>query len=182
MSGKGRHRVLAVASPDPVLGLVSSIGLAASAGTALVVDLAAPPGGPGRSLADVATEGPRRAELSPGRRGVALIGGGGVGVDTAAEVIDGLSLHWPAVVVRVREGSWAGPTVPVVPLYPGWLAPTRPEVAVWQPLGVVARPPGAGPVLPPLGGWLVKTLLRGQLPRRSRWMRAWDQVWGMPWA
>ncbi|MFQ5523594.1 MAG: hypothetical protein ACE5F5_08450 [Acidimicrobiia bacterium] len=146
------------------------------------MDLEAAPGGPVRSLADIAAEGPRRGELSPGRPGVALIGGGAIDVEAAVGVVDGLAAHWPAIVVRVGASPWPGPTVPVVPLYPGWLAPTGPEVAVWQPLEVGVRPPGAGPMLPLLGGRLVRALLQRRLPRRSRWVRAWGPVWGMPWA
>jgi hypothetical protein len=182
MSGKGRHRVLAVTSPDPLLSFVASIGLATSAGTALVIDLERPPRSGARTLADIVAEGPRLEELSPGRGGVALMGGGPVEVEVASEAVERLAQRWPAVVVRDPEPRWHGPTVPVVALYPGWLAPTGPEVAVWQPLGIGSGPPGPGPVLPPLSRNLIHHILRGRLPGRSRWLRAWDQVWEMPWA
>jgi hypothetical protein len=182
MSGKGRHRVLAVASPDPLLSLVASIGLAGAIGTALVVDLGRSNPKDGRTLADIVAEGPRLEELSPGRRGVALLGVGPVATEVAAETLERLAARWPAVVVRVANTPWPGPTVPVIPLYPGWLAPTGPEVAVWQPLGTGSAPPGPGPVLPGLRRSLVHHLLHGRLPDRHRWIRAWSQVWEMPWA
>ena len=40
MVGKGTHPILGLSSPDPVLSMVAPIGLAASVGTGLVVDLA----------------------------------------------------------------------------------------------------------------------------------------------
>jgi len=182
MSGKGRHRILAVASPDPLLSLVASIGLAVATGTALVVDLDCSSSKAGRTLADIVAEGPRLEELSPGRRGVALLGGGPVATEVAAETVERLAARWPAVVVRAGNTAWPGPTVPVIPLYPGWLAPTGTEVAVWQPLGTGSVPPGPGPVLPSLRRPLIHHLLHGRLPGHSRWIRAWGQVWEMPWA
>jgi hypothetical protein len=182
MSGKGRHQVLAVTSSDPLLSLVGSIGLAAAAGTALVIDLERLSRGGTRTLADLVAEGPRLEELSPGRRGIALLGGGPLDIEAAVGAVERLARRWPAVVVKVLKPGWPGPTVPVVPLYPGWLAPTDREVAVWQPLGAGSVPPGPGPVLPVLSRNLIHHILRGRLPGRSRWLRAWDQVWEMPWA
>jgi hypothetical protein len=77
MGGITRFGILAVCSPDPVLSVAAPLGLAASAGTALIVDIA---GGlcltSNRTLADLAGEGPTRAELSPGRQGVAVLAAG----------------------------------------------------------------------------------------------------------
>ena len=66
---------LSIWSPeDGVLGAVAPLGLAAAAGTALVVDL--DPGGPRypgpATLADLVADGPRRGDLSPSRRGVSI--------------------------------------------------------------------------------------------------------------
>ncbi len=60
MVGNGRGTVLAVRSVDPVLSVVAPLGLAASAGTALMVDLTGDlQMGGGRTLADIDAEGPR---------------------------------------------------------------------------------------------------------------------------
>lgn len=175
--------MLAVASPDPVMSLLGPIGLAASAGTALVVDMGSGLRTPRRrTLADLVADGPRLEELAPGRRGVAFVSAGGLAPGPAAELVGRLSRHWPAVVIRVGVSGWEGPTVPILPLYPGWLAPDHAGAAVWQTVPGGGRPPGPGPVLPPLGRAMTVRMLAGGLPRRDRWVRAWLQVWEMPWA
>ncbi len=183
MVGKGRLGVLAVHSADPVLSLVAPLGLAASVGTCLVVDVESElrlrhP----RSLSDIAAEGPRLEELSPGHRGVAVLGGGGVEIEEAVPLIERLGSRWPGIVVRVQSWDWPGPTVPVRVLYPGWLAPTMAGSAVWQPVVGGSAPVGPGPVLPRLSQRLTRLLLTGRLPRRSRWVSAWRPVWELPWA
>lgn len=183
MSGKGRSLVLGVHSADPVLSTVAAIGLAAITPACLIVDLAGDLRMPaGRNLGSLLVDGPRLDELSPGRRGVALLAGGGVEMAEAERAIADLTARWPALVVRSDRGSWVGPSVPVVPLYPGLLSPTDERSAVWQPAGSADKPPGPGPVLPRLRPGLTRRLLAGQLPRRSRWMAAWRDVWDMPWA
>jgi hypothetical protein len=181
MGGRGSRGVIGVEAPDPVLSLVSSLGLALIAGTSLVVDLE---GGlvTRRTLGDLTAHGPSREELSPGRTGVALISGRGVDESESATLIETLSAHWPAVVVRCRPGQWEGPTVPVRPLIPGLLGPPGGAAAVWQPLVAGMRPPGSGPVLPVLKRGTTVALLGGQSIGRSRWVRAWSEVWGLPWA
>lgn len=181
MVGKGRHLVLGIWSPDPVLSTVAPVGLAASVGTALVVDLVGT--GKGRTLADLVEDGPRLGELSPARRGIAWLAGGRVGEEAALEIIGQLAARWPAVVVRVPGPRASLASVPVTPLFPGRLAPL-PDAAigVWQPVAGGSDPPGPGPILPRLGARLVRSLLAGQLPRRSRWLSAWRPIWEMPWA
>jgi hypothetical protein len=183
MGGMGRFGVLAVSSPDPVLSVAGPLGLAASVGTSLVIDMA---GGlrfaSGRTLADLAGEGPRLDELSPGRQGVAVIAGGPIPAVDAIAIIEQLAARWPAVVVRVSGDEWPGSTVPVEPLYPGWLAPSDRGAAVWQPVASRTRPPGPGPVLPRLRARTIRQLLAGRMPSRSRWIDAWRQVWSLPWA
>ncbi|MGD2103469.1 MAG: hypothetical protein PVG83_14650 [Acidimicrobiia bacterium] len=181
----GRHPVLGLTSDDPILSAVAPIGLAAAAGTALIVDLVAdaPHTPSARTLRDVAADGPSLAELSPGRRGVALIRGGGLDHPEAVDVIETLTGRWPAVVVRTSPGSWPFPEVPVIPLFPGVItvAPATRHAGVWQPVRGGSEPPGPGPVLPLLRPWLVRRLLSARLPRRSAWVRAWSKVWEMPW-
>ncbi|HUG31341.1 MAG TPA: hypothetical protein VMM14_00495 [Acidimicrobiia bacterium] len=185
MVGKGRHPILGVRSPDPILSTVAPIGLAAAAGTALVVDLVSTASDDGRTLADLVTDGPSISELSPGRTGVALLAGGRVDLEDAAELIARLGRHWPALVIRLPQSATElpFPSVPVVPLFPGRLSPVRlPPSGVWQPVGTGADPPGPGPVLPRLSAGLVNRILSGRLPRRSRWIESWRRVWELPWA
>jgi len=183
MVGKGRHSVLAVRSPDPVLSLVGAVGLAAAVGTGLVVDLLTESAGGKRTLRDLAVDGPSLDELSPTRRGVALLRGGGVDLHTAIDIIGRLAERWPAVTVRVDRGELPFPVVPAVPLYPSGLLPSPSEShCVWQPVGVGSSPPGPGPVLPRLRPATLRRLLSLQMPRRSRWVDAWVPVWEMPWA
>lgn len=183
MVGKGSPGVLGVHSTDPVLSAVSPLGLAAAAGTCLVIDLGGDLALPAkRTLADVAADGPRLDELSPGRAGVAVMAAGPLSRDESSPIIEALATRWPAVVLRTTADGWAGRNVPVHPLLPGWLAPSSPEAAVWQSVASGSRPPGPGPVLPGLRVRTVRQLLSGKLPLRSRWLRAWEKVWEMPWA
>lgn len=175
--------VLGVSSPDPVLSVVAPIGLAANTPACLVVDLIGDLHLPkARSLADIFADGPRLEELSPGRAGVAVLPAGPIGIEHAAEVVGGLAQRWPAIVVRTTPGSWPGPTVPVIPIYPGLLTPTNSATSVWQPLAPLSRPPGPGPVLPLLRSGLIRWLLAGRMPPRSKWISAWRAVWELPWA
>ncbi|MEA1901942.1 MAG: hypothetical protein U9N56_00280 [Actinomycetota bacterium] len=178
--GKGSSRVLAVQSPDPVLATIAPFALALAAGTALVVDFER--SGP-RSLAELEADGPRLEELAPGRSGVAVLPGGRIDLGVAVDLVHRLGDSWPAVVVRPpAAGGWPGVTVPVLPLYPGRLGPREQIAAVWQPIGSGSRPPGPGPVLPRLGRRTIGALLDGRVPPRSRWVKAWTPVWGLPWA
>jgi hypothetical protein len=175
--------VLAVRSPDPVLSVVAPIGLAANVPACLVVDLADELSlKSSRSLADILAEGPRLEELSPGRRGVAIISGGSIRAEQAESVVGELATRWPGIVVRPKTQDWPGPTVPVIPIYPGLLSPGHVGAAVWQPAGATGSAPGPGPVLPRLRPGLVRGLLSGRLPTRSHWVAAWRQVWDLPWA
>jgi hypothetical protein len=179
----GRFGVLAVTSVDPVLSLVSALGLGQTAGSALVIDLCRDLSvRTARTLSDLVVEGPSLAELSPGRSGVALIGSGPITVEDTLPVIEALAVNWPAIVVRCQPGHWPGPSVPVRALLPGFLEPVEQSPAVWQPLASGARPPGPGPVLPRLRTTLVRRLLSGRAAGRSTWVRAWEPIWRMPWA
>ena len=171
---------------DGLLSAVAPLGLAAAAGTALVVDLdPAGPRYPGEaSLADLAVDGPRRAELRPSREGVAVLRNGGVDPDEAREVVEALILGWPHVVVRVGAPDAApglAPIVPVWPLLPGMLAPQVDDPGVYQRTGFPVSPPGPGPVLPRLGAGLLQGLLNGIVTGHSRWVAAWRPVWRWPW-
>ena len=166
-----------VSSPDPVLHRIAAFGLAAAAGTCLVVDLdpaAAPL--PGPTLAELLRDGVTAAHLRAARRGVAVISNGGVSESEAADLIDGMTAGWPAVVLRVPEGS---NSIPVLPLDPPELRPLRAVRAVWQASQPGSRAPGV--VLPPLRRSTVRALCRGVVEPRSRWVRAWASVWEAPW-
>ncbi|HVR32732.1 MAG TPA: hypothetical protein VMS74_08480 [Acidimicrobiia bacterium] len=166
-----------VSSPDPVLHRIAPFGLAAAAGTCLVVDLdpaAAPL--PGPSLAELLRDGATAAHLRAARRGVAVISNGGVAESEAADLIDGITAGWPAVVLRVPAGS---SSIPVLPLDPPELRPARAMRAVWQAGQHGSRAPGV--VLPPLRRSSVRALCRGVVEPRSRWVRAWAPVWGASW-
>jgi hypothetical protein len=187
MMGMGRtstsHRILGVESADPVLSLLAALGLGQVAGTALVIDMCRDLTiRAGRTLADIAEEGPALGELSPGRSGVALLSSGSLAVADCVSVIEALAPNWPAMVIRSHPGQWEGPTVPVRALLPGFLQTTEPGPAVWQPLTLGLRPPGPGPVLPRLRSTLARRLLSGRADGRARWVRAWGPIWGLPWA
>jgi len=175
---------------DGVLGAVAPLGLAAARGTALVVDL--DPGGPRypgeMTLARLVAEGPRRRDLEPAHRGVAVLGNGGISAEAAIEVVAALVASWPDVVLRVPA---AGPPplasmgeVPVVafrPLLPGGLAAGPVRGVVWQSAGWRLTPPSPGPVLPRARAATVHSLLSGVRPRRDRWLRAIGEVWSRRW-
>lgn len=169
-----------------MLSALAPLGLAAAAGTALVIDLdAAGPAYPGRfSLAEMVSEGPRRADLVPDRAGVAVLRNGGVDAETAYPVVEALLAGWPNVVLRVdrrEDASGLAGLVPVHPLFPGWLSPEPSEPAVYQRTGFAATPPGPGPVLPRPRASFLAGLLNGVMTGPSRWVRAWQPVWSLPW-
>ncbi len=168
---------------DDLLAAIAPLGLALAAGTALVVDL--DPDGPpypgGRTVAELADEGPRREELSPQQSGVAALRNGGTDLLAGLEVIGTLAVAWPVIIARVGGGSVPFPVIPVRPLWPGFLAPTGERPAVWQATSGGGEPPGPGPILPLPGRATVAALLSGRRPVRSRWVRAWKKVWELPW-
>ena len=173
---------------DGVLGALAPLGLAASAGTALVVDLdPLGPAYPGDAcLADLVREGPRRADLSPARRGVAVLRNGGVGTSGAGEVLAALLAGWERVVLRLPpRPAPAGAEAPVVPvrlLIPGGLFARPGGPAVYQSTRALMPLPGPGVRLPVPSAGTVAGLLKGRLPvAGDRWVRAWRPVWEGPW-
>lgn len=168
---------------DELLSAIAPLGLALAAGEALVVDLDrdGPAFGSERTLADMVGEGPTRSELSPDRSGVAAIRNGGADPVDGVEMVRTLARTWPVVVVRVGTVPVPFPVIPVRPLWPGFLAPRGDRPSVWQAVGGGSEPPGPGPVLPPPGRGTVSALISGRRPVRSRWVRAWKQVWELGW-
>jgi hypothetical protein len=173
---------LAIWSPeDGVLGAVAPLGLAVAAGTALVVDL--DPNGPRyratTSLADLVADGPRGADLSPSRRGVAVLSNGGIDPEQAEPVLDAIVAGWPAVVLRLpasHDGS-AG-AIPVLPLVPGGLFGDHGGRAVYQRSGWRIEPPSGAVVLPRPRRSTIGMLLEGTAPPRwDRWIAAWRPLW-----
>ncbi len=179
---------LAIWTPeDGLLGAIAPLGLAAAAGTALVVDL--DPDGPRypgmTSLAALVEEGPRRSDLEPRRRGLAVMSNGGVRMPEAAPVVEALLAGWPHLVLRLppRPVPEAPiPIVPVHPLLPGSLRPVTEGAAVYQRTGFGVPAPGPGPLLPVPAKRTIDHLLRGILGPPDRWRRAWSSVWEWPWA
>ena len=168
---------------DGLLGAIAPVALAAVAETALVVDLDPQgPAYPGElTLAQLVAHGPRAEELRPSRRGVAILGNGGVAVEEATPVVAALTAGWPNVVLRLAPGEppEADGVVPVFPLTP---LTTHPGPAVFQrgPFAIPDPPPGI--LLPRPRASTVRALLEGRRPGASRWMRAWHRVWRQPWA
>lgn len=191
--GRTRATVIGIQTEsDRVLSVVAPVGLgAAAARPALVIDL--DPDGPPypgpRSLAELVEDGPTRSELFPAMsrtRGsrLALLRNGGIDWETSVPVIEALAREWPALVLRLPSsgGPWPWPVVPVVPLFPGILHPLGTQAAVWQSVTSGRRDvPGPGPVLPILDRFALGRLLTLRTEPRGRWVRAWSQVWELPW-
>ncbi len=166
-----------VSSPDPVLHRIAPFGLAASAGTCLVVDLdpASPPL-PGPSLFELARDGVTAAHLRSARSGVAVISNGGTTEAEASDLLASLMSGWPAVVLRVPPDQ---PSIPVLSFDPPELRPRRAFRAVWQSSVRGSRAPGV--VLPPLKRSTVRSLCGGVVEPRSAWVKAWTPVWENSW-
>jgi hypothetical protein len=184
MVGERPGRVIGIRTfGDELLAAIAPVGLALAAETALVLD--ADDGGPSypgeRTVAELAEDGPTRAELRPERGGVALIANGGADPLSVAAVVEMLAPAWPAIVVRVGHAEVPFPVIPVRPLWPGFLAPVGSRPAVWQRVPGGSEPPGSGPVLPPPERATINAILAGRKPFLSRWVRAWRKVWGLPW-
>jgi len=185
--------VLALWTPeDGLLGALAPLGLAAAAGTALVVDL--DPGGPdypgSQSLAGLVEEGPRRAQLRPTRRGLSVLRNGGVSWERVAPVVEALAVGWPRLVLRLPSQPplppAPAPIIPVRPLFPGGLFGAGSKAkhgapAVYQQCGWQVPAPGPGPTLPPPRPQTWSALAQGLVPPPDRWVRAWRDVWSYPW-
>jgi len=183
--------VLATWAPeDGVLGAIAPLALAIAKPTraaALVVDL--DPDGPAfpgqRTLRDLVVDGLRSDELTPGRRGVAVVANGGVALGDSVEIVDLLCRRWHAVVLRMcREAcdEVSAPIVPVHLLTPGPLFAPHGR-AVYQPTSGVGRVvlPEGSKLLPRVARRTVATLLAGRRPVPGRWLAAWREVWEMVW-
>jgi hypothetical protein len=171
---------------DGLLSAIAPLGLGASVSAALVVDLdPAGPRYPGEtSLARLVADGPTRRDLSPSRAGLAVLRNGGVSYEEAEEVLDALGEGWPHLVLRLPPRGVPvrlAPTVPVVALFPGALAPPGAVPAVFQRTGFRVSPGAPGPVLPRPSRRTIGGLLEGSVDHRSRWIRSWRRVWELPW-
>ena len=178
---------LAIWSPeDEVLGAVAPLALGVAAGTALVVDLDRNgPRYPGDvSLASLVADGPTKADLSPQRRGVAVVRNGGVEPQDAELVLHALVEGWPAVVFRLPQGHIAdGSAIPILPLVPGPVLRRFPGPAVYQRSAWRVEVPPNAMALPRPGSGTISALLSGRAPHPGdRWIRAWRRVWGTAWA
>lgn len=179
-----RSSALAISSPsDALLDHLAPIGLAASAGTALVVDtrLDRPGYGAELTIGDLVRDGLRRVDLAPTRPGVAVLGAADVPDDEVYRLVCDLAEGWPAVVLRTVATTAPFPSVVVRPLHGIW--PVSDGPAVYQRLGRLgpATKDVDGLVLPPLRRGQVSAMLAGRIERRWRWVRAWSEVWECPW-
>lgn len=180
-----RHIVLAVRGlDDPVLHHIAPLGLAASVGTAVVLDLDpdAPAYGAETSVFDLIDRGPRLAELDPAPGRVALFANGGARTAEAWSLVEAMAERWPAVVVRVgADQACRIPCVPVIPLLPGPLLRSIRGPAVYQTMTPIDRLPGPGLRLPPLRRGRIAALASGRIEPRWRWVRAFRPAWSLPW-
>jgi hypothetical protein len=171
---------------DGLLSALAPLGLAASVPTALMVDLdpAGPPYPGATSLARLVAEGPTTRDLQPSRTGLAVLRNGGVDYTDAEDVVNALGEGWPHVVLRLSPADQTRPfvpIVPVVPLFPGLLSIPWKQPAVFQDTGYRVTPVAPGPVLPRPSRRTVAALLEGRIDTRSRWIKAWRDVWELPW-
>lgn len=170
---------------DGVLGALAPLGLAAAAGTAIVVDLDRHgPRYPGdTSLAELVARGPRRAELVPTRRGVCVLRNGGISAADASDVLDAIVVGWPNVVFRLPAAVEApASAVSVHPLLPGGWFPMVGHRLVVQASGWRVPPPPGAVVLPRPRRATLSRLLAGAVPPPGdRWIRAWRRVWEPSW-
>jgi hypothetical protein len=161
------------------------LALAAAAGTALVVDL--DPGGPRypgeATLAGLVAEGPRRSDLEPDAKGVAVLGNGGIEPEAAEEVLAALVQGWPAVVFRLAPHHRGGDgAIPILPLVPGNLLAGVSSPALYQRSGWNVEPPGPGIVLPRPRRAVLGALLTGVVPGgKDPWIRTFRRVWERRW-
>lgn len=178
------RRVLGIESlVDPVLHYCAPLGLAAAAGTALVLDLdpEAPAYPSSTTVASLLADGLRRSDLSPSRPGVAVVGHGGAGAAEGGALVAELAAGWPVVVVRQGRVRLDLPTVPARPLLPGPLAPRERRPTAYQAVLPGSSAPGPGLLLPPLRRSQIGRLLAGRVEPRWRWVRAWERAWRLPW-
>jgi hypothetical protein len=138
------------------------------------------------SLAEMVADGPRQADLVPGRRGVAVLRNGGIGPSASAEVVAALLSGWERVILRLPPRPVPGPmsvaVVPVRLLIPAGLFSLGSGAAVFQSTPTLMRLPSPGVRLPVPSQATVAAFLAGRLPvAGDRWVRAWSRVWEFPW-
>lgn len=164
---------------------VSPIGIAAAAGTCLIVDLdpTVPSYRSEQTVAGLLEDGVRRSDLIPNRSGTAVLGNGGIEPEAAMGVVEVLAEGWPAVVLRVGKVPLDGiRSLSVIPLLPETVLPDPRGPRVYQALD---REFGGvrGVVIPPLSRTRLRGILDGRLDPRWSWVQAWRSVWeGRPWA
>lgn len=166
-----------------MLGAMAPLGLAVAApGPALVIDLdtAGPSYFGTASLAELVASGPRQADISPGRQGVAVLRNGGISYRQAEEVVSHLVAGWPNVVLRLHGRGAEVPyrTIPVIPLLPGGFGEAAKSAAIYQDAGWRVEAPGPGLVLPAPRRSTWAALAGGRRPPIDRWLRSLRGVWG----
>jgi hypothetical protein len=165
-----------------MLGAMAPLGLAVAApGPALVIDLDT--GGPSyfgsASLAELVANGPRKADISPSRQGVAVLRNGGISYREAEDIISHLVAGWPNVVLRLGGQYAEVPcrTIPVIPLLPAGLGAAASSAAIYQDVGWRVEAPGPGMVIPIPRRSTWSALSAGRRPPVDRWLRSLRGVW-----
>jgi len=169
-------------SPNDLLtSVLTPIGLAMARRPSLVIDL--DPKGPrysgGFTLADLARNGPTKAQLEPRPKAVAVLANGGVAAGEAADVIAALVERWPHVVLRCDPADRApSRAVSIVPLLPEPFAALPRPRTVYQSLGMQVRHPVGSLVLPAPSRSSIEALIGLRTTvRRSRWLTKLGAVW-----
>lgn len=172
------HRVLAVRSTDPILHHIAPLGLAASAGRCLVVDLdGSAPAYSNHTLRDLVDDGLRAVDLEAGP-GVAVLGNGGITFSDAAPTIDRLLEVWGRVVVRDGDAPHPFRVLRVEPMLPDPFGPERVDVVQATERGQTWA---GSHVLPPLRRQQIRSILHGSIEPAWRWVRSWRPVWSRSW-
>jgi len=178
--------VLATWSPlDAALDILLPLGLVASVGSGLVVDL--DPDGPklgdGPSLSDLVVAGPTRDQLEPSGSGSGYLSNGGIDPSEATAVIAALIERWPRVVLRCSPRDVRPPgSIAALPLLPEPFTPAAGGKVVYQRCAFSPRSKPDGVVLPIPRRSTVEALFGGRRPpsRRDPWLMSVSALWGQP--
>ena len=188
--------VLATWSPlDAALDILLPLGLVASTGSGLVIDLdpEGPRLGPGPTLADLVRSGPTLEQLEPpqtartgkgfGGKASGFLSNGGVNAGEATPVVAAMIERWPSVVLRCSPRDAQPPgSIAALPLLPEPFTPVGTGRVVYQRCAFSPRRKPEGVVLPIPRRRTVEALFAGRRPpsKRDPWLRAVARLWSLP--